>query len=55
MKQAEIHEQLRYINWRIHKLLTGTRDELSEECRARMADLSVSICRILPPPFERED
>jgi len=56
MNVAEIHSQLRRLNWRIHYLLNHTRDEqLPREVRERLAELTVALCRALPPPWEEID
>jgi len=56
MNANEIHSQLRRLNWRIHYIINHTRDEqLTQEIRERMAELTVALCRALPPPWEEVD
>ncbi len=56
MYTHELHDHLRYINWRIQKVLNETTEtQLSSECRGRMVDLSIAICRIVPLPFCERD
>jgi hypothetical protein len=56
MNTQELHQNLRYLNWKIHQILHCTKDEqLTLELKERLVELSVAIFRAIPAPWEQKD